>query len=116
MASFSELNAYLLDKCRANDLRQVKGEPTTIGEAWEQERTHLRPLPVRDYACCVTAPVTLTPYSQVIFETNRYSVPVDQAQRKLVVSCLLYTSDAADERSSVDIGGGGIIEKKKKEE
>lgn len=85
VASFSELNAYLLDKCHTNDLRQVKGESTTIGEAWERERTHLRPLPVRDYACCVTAPVTLTPYSQVIFETNRYSVPVDQAQRKLVV-------------------------------
>ena len=29
--------------------------------------------------------------------------------------CLLYTSDAADERSSVDLGGRRIIEKKKKE-
>ena len=30
--------------------------------------------------------------------------------------CLLYTSDAADERSSVDLGGRRIIKKKKKEE
>ena len=30
--------------------------------------------------------------------------------------CLLYTSDAADERSSVDLGGRRIINKKKKEE
>ena len=30
-------------------------------------------------------------------------------------SCLLYTSDAADERSSVDLGGRRIIKKKKKE-
>ena len=30
--------------------------------------------------------------------------------------CLLYTSDAADERSSVDLGGGRIIKKKNKEE
>ena len=29
--------------------------------------------------------------------------------------CLLYTSDAADERSSVDLGGRRIINKKKKE-
>ena len=29
------------------------------------------------------------------------------------VSCLLYTSDAADERSSVDLGGRRIIKKKK---
>ena len=30
--------------------------------------------------------------------------------------CLLYTSDAADERSSVDLGGRRIIKKKKKAE
>ena len=28
-------------------------------------------------------------------------------------TCLLYTSDAADERSSVDLGGRRIIQKKK---
>ena len=32
-----------------------------------------------------------------------------------VVICLLYTSDAADERSSVDLGGRRIIKKKKKQ-
>ena len=31
-----------------------------------------------------------------------------------VLHCLLYTSDAADERSSVDLGGRRIINKKKK--
>ena len=31
------------------------------------------------------------------------------------IPCLLYTSDAADERSSVDLGGRRIIKKKKKE-
>ena len=31
-------------------------------------------------------------------------------------TCLLYTSDAADERSSVDLGGRRIIKKKKKKE
>ena len=36
--------------------------------------------------------------------------------RALVDSCLLYTSDAADERSSVDLGGRRIIKKKKKED
>ena len=29
-------------------------------------------------------------------------------------ACLLYTSDAADERSSVDLGGRRIMKKKKK--
>ena len=31
-------------------------------------------------------------------------------------TCLLYTSDAADERSSVDLGGRRIIKKKKQRE
>ena len=31
---------------------------------------------------------------------------------KEYLSCLLYTSDAADERSSVDLGGRRIIKKK----
>ena len=35
----------------------------------------------------------------------------DQA-RSLAIICLLYTSDAADERSSVDLGGRRIIKKK----
>ena len=35
--------------------------------------------------------------------------------RELLEGCLLYTSDAADERSSVDLGGRRIIKKKKSE-
>ena len=33
-------------------------------------------------------------------------------QTKRDITCLLYTSDAADERSSVDLGGRRIIKKK----
>src|SRR5678816_4900104 len=33
--------------------------------------------------------------------------------REMIYICLLYTSDAADERSSVDLGGRRIIKKKK---
>ena len=35
------------------------------------------------------------------------------AHRALSTDCLLYTSDAADERSSVDLGGRRIIKKKR---
>ena len=35
---------------------------------------------------------------------------------KTAGACLLYTSDAADERSSVDLGGRRIIKKKKRRE
>ena len=36
-----------------------------------------------------------------------------KARVRLCKGCLLYTSDAADERSSVDLGGRRIIKKKK---
>ena len=39
-----------------------------------------------------------------------------QAEIDQMKACLLYTSDAADERSSVDLGGRRIIKKKKKRE
>ena len=42
---------------------------------------------------------------------------IDSAARtvlKLAIACLLYTSDAADERSSVDLGGRRIHKKKTK--
>ena len=44
-------------------------------------------------------------------ETYQY---FDVESRKVPYACLLYTSDAADERSSVDLGGRRIIKKKKK--
>jgi transposase len=84
-ASFEELNAYLLKACQADDARTVQGQPVTIGEAWQQEKEQLLPLPAQDYPCCTTHQVTLTPYSQVIFETNRYSVPVDAGRRTLTL-------------------------------
>ena len=42
------------------------------------------------------------------------AVEADSAEAAL--PCLLYTSDAADEEDSVDLGGSWIIKKKKKEE
>ena len=47
------------------------------------------------------------PFREVLF--GRYTVGKVWGS----YSCLLYTSDAADERSSVDLGGRRIIKKKK---
>ena len=38
---------------------------------------------------------------------------LNEYYEKFLPICLLYTSDAADERSSVDLGGRRIITKKK---
>ena len=37
---------------------------------------------------------------------------IKRAGADMFLTCLLYTSDAADERSSVDLGGRRIIKKK----
>ena len=48
----------------------------------------------------------------IFFDVNKFELkPASQAE--LDKLCLLYTSDAADERSSVDLGGRRIIKKKK---
>jgi transposase len=91
--SFDDLNAQLLQRCRDDDQRTVARQPTTIGAAWRHEQPFLRPLPSRDLPCCVERMATLTPYSQVIFETNRYSVPVDQAARHLTLRAYPFVID-----------------------
>jgi len=93
VASFEELNAHLLRACLADDQRRVDRQEVTIGEAWEMERPYLLPLPERDFECCVTKPVTLNPYGQVEFETNRYSVPADRAYRNLVIKVYPFRID-----------------------
>ena len=52
----------------------------------------------------------LTRLEQLVQEV---SVTVPRVLIAEAVNCLLYTSDAADERSSVDLGGRRIIKKKK---
>jgi len=83
VSSFEELNAFLLQKCLADDDRQVSGQPATIGQMWQEEKAQLRPLPTHPFDCCRTTTVHLNRYSQVRLETNRYSVPTDQTSRQL---------------------------------
>jgi len=93
VASFEELNEHLLAQCVADDQRRVERQEMTIGEAWAVERPHLQPLPAHDYACCVTRSAVLNPYSQVVFETDRYSVPTDRAYRNLVLKAYPFRLD-----------------------
>lgn len=85
VATFDELNAHLRVACTATDGRRVDRQTQTIGEAWQAEQPYLRPLPSRDFPCCISREVSLNPYGQVVFETNRYSVPVEQARQQLTL-------------------------------
>mgnify|MGYP003380409738 CR=1 FL=1 len=59
----------------------------------------------------VAAPLALLLLGPGLREGHRRRVPTEHPQPR---TCLLYTSDAADERSSVDLGGRRIIKKKNK--
>src|SRR5712691_502474 len=96
--SFEALNHLLLERCLQDDQRRVNRQPMTIGEAWEQERPYLHPLPPFDYDCCEMVSVRLNPYNQATFETNRYSVPVNSTRREVTLKAYPFSVDISDEK------------------
>jgi len=85
VSSYQELNERLRQSCLEDDKRQVEGQPTIIKAAWEEEQPCLRPLPADEMDYSRSLGVILNPYSQVVVETNRYSVPTDKGAKKLTV-------------------------------
>ena len=83
--SFVELNRFLLEHCHQDTNRHIRGKQQTVTELWEAEKPDFIPLPPVDYAACASRPVKVNPYSQVVFETNRYSVPTQYAGKQLVL-------------------------------
>jgi hypothetical protein len=79
------LNAHLRQACLDNPQRRVRGETQTVAELWQAEQSQLLPLPLHDYPACTTHTVQPNPYSQVVFETNRYSVPTQHLDATLVL-------------------------------
>ena len=82
-AAWEALNAFLLEKCRAEGGRRLRGMELTIGEAFELERAYLLRLPGRPYPCCSLHPVQPNGFGLVSFQTNRYSVPAEHAHEAL---------------------------------
>lgn len=95
--SFEDLNRQLVARCISEDTRTVARETRTMGEAWEKERSLLLPLPPSDYECCDMVTVWLNPYSQVQYETNRYSVPVQHARRTVTLKAYPFTIEILDD-------------------
>ncbi len=82
VADFAQLNDFLRQAGVMDDGRRVARQSVIIHEAWQQELPYLRPLPDRAYDCCTQRTLVLNPYGQVEIDTNRYSVPADQAEAK----------------------------------
>lgn len=88
--SYAQLNANLLERCRENADRHIRGQTKTVAELWLEEKTHFLLLPDSDYRACTTHVVTPNSYSQVSFEDNRYSVPVSCRNHSLVLEAYAF--------------------------
>jgi transposase len=82
---FADLNEQLRQRCLQDDQRRVDRQPQTIGQAWQKERPFLRSLPPHPFDCCREVTAQLNGYSQIEVDTNRYSVPTDQATARMRV-------------------------------
>ncbi len=82
---YDELNQLLLERCQQDVDRHIRGQEAPVSELWEVDKVHLLPFPKQDYPACETRPVKANSYSQVVFETNRYSVPHTYAGKQLVL-------------------------------
>ena len=89
VASFAELNAFLLQCCLADLQRTLPGRDTTIAADLAQERLQLLPLPAHAYECCRQLPVRADGYGRVAFETNHYSVPAEHAHLPLTLKAFV---------------------------
>lgn len=82
---FVALNVQLRQACLENMQRRVRGETQSVQEVWQGEQASLLPLSPADYPACTSHMVKVNPYSQVVFETNRYSVPAEYAGTQLAL-------------------------------
>jgi transposase len=80
---FAELNAMLHQACLNDMQRNTRGENRSVAEVWQSEQSSLLPLDGHDFPACRHHLATVNPYSQVVFETNRYSVPSEYVGQQL---------------------------------
>lgn len=83
--TLEQLNAYLLEKCRANDTRTVDGQSETIAECWQKEREYLLPLPDHQFDAAVQHTGIVDSYCTIPFKNNHYSVPPHHVGKVLTV-------------------------------
>jgi transposase len=80
-----ELNAHLLERCRSDQARRVRGSPAAKGVLLGEDRVAFVPLPAAPFDACVKRSTAADSLSLVRFDDNDYSVPVRYAHHPVVV-------------------------------
>jgi transposase len=73
--SVEELNEQILLSCLNYGSHRIEGREKRVDELFEEERAHLLVLPQHPYSNIETVESKVNPYSTVILDKNRYSVP-----------------------------------------
>jgi transposase len=85
VASLAELDARLEEADRTDERRHVDGRRDTVGQAFETERPHLRPLPDEPFDSAVPLRVKVDRKARVCVRQRWYSVPASLTGRRLEV-------------------------------
>lgn len=84
-----DLNRHLLGCCLKERQRTVSGRSQTIGQMFEEERSHAIELPARPFEACIQHIRQADKYQTVLFEDVRYSVPRQVAFEPVTVKAYL---------------------------
>lgn len=82
---FNELNRYLLERCREDLDRKLRGKAWTKGQHLAEDRVAMLPLPEVPIEACRTESGGANSLSLVRFDLNDYSVPVQYAHHPVTV-------------------------------
>lgn len=80
-----ELNARLVEQCRWDLSRRLRGQTASKAALLEEDRAAFLPLPAAPFDACRKVHAQASPESLVRFDTNDYSVPTAYAHHKLLV-------------------------------
>jgi hypothetical protein len=83
--SLAALNEELAERCQQDLQRQLRGKSGTKAQLLVEERASMLPLPKQAFDARRVDQVAANSLSLVQFDTNRYSVPVKYAYRKITV-------------------------------
>eukprot|EP00658_Telonema_sp_P-2_P013367 TRINITY_DN1505_c0_g1_i4.p1 TRINITY_DN1505_c0_g1~~TRINITY_DN1505_c0_g1_i4.p1 ORF type:complete len:151 (-),score=39.45 TRINITY_DN1505_c0_g1_i4:99-551(-) len=103
-------------RCFGTEGRRAKDGLAEVPAAADVfEYIRFRGSDIQDLTVCDSPTPAQVPADPAIVSSQAPPVPAPApVQTAPSVGCLLYTSDAADEEDSVDLGGRRIIKKKKK--
>jgi transposase len=82
---FLSLNEMIMQRCRNNLTRRVRGETASIAERLERQLPAFLPLPASPFDPSRVEPARANSLSLVRFDTNDYSVPVLHAHQPVTI-------------------------------